>query len=64
MNNEHLKRSPVVPGSLINTDMNGLRAYRQARDKFLDDKRQFEQMKNDVSELKEMMSQILEKLNK
>lgn len=64
MNSEYLKRSSTVPGLLTSTDTRGLQAYRQARSKFLDDKKEFEKLKSDVSELKDMMSQILEKLNK
>lgn len=64
MNNESIKRLDSNPGAIVNTDNRGLKAYREARAKLTEEKKQFEQIKNDVSELKEIMSQILEKLNK
>jgi hypothetical protein len=64
MNNESINRLQSNPGAIVNVDNTGLKLYREARSKLTEEKKQFEQMKNDVSELKEMMSQILEKLNK
>jgi hypothetical protein len=64
MNNESLKRSQSNPGAVVNVDNHGLRTYREARDRVKQKNKDFEQMKTDVSELKSMMSQILEKLNK
>jgi|LauGreDrversion2_6_1035139.scaffolds.fasta_scaffold03467_2 hypothetical protein len=62
--NENLKRLGSNPGAVVNTDNNSLRAYREAREKLRIRDRDFDQMKNDVFELKSMMAQILEKLNK
>ena len=64
MNNEHLKRQGNNSGAVLNVDHSGLRAYRDARQKLWDEKKQFDQMKQDVSELKSMMALILEKLDK
>jgi hypothetical protein len=64
MNNETLRRSTTNPGAVLNSDAQGLRAYREARERVRQTNKDFEQMKSDVNELKSMMSQILEKLNK
>jgi hypothetical protein len=64
MNNETLKRSTTNPGAVLNSDAQGLRAYREARERVRQANKDFEQMKSDVNELKSMMAQILEKLNK
>jgi hypothetical protein len=64
MNNETLKRSTTNPGAVLNSDAQGLRAYREARERVRQANKDFEQMKSDVNELKSMMTQILEKLNK
>jgi hypothetical protein len=64
MNNETLRRSTTNPGAVLNSDAQGLRAYREARERVRQANKDFEQMKSDVNELKSMMSQILEKLNK
>lgn len=60
----NFERQKNNPGALLNTDSSGLKAYRDARSNMLKGQKEFEQLKSDVSELKEMMSQILEKLNK
>lgn len=64
MNSEHMKRQGNNSAAVLNVDNSGLQSYRQAREKLWEEKKQFEQMKSDVSDLKDMMAQILEKLNK
>ena len=63
MNND-LKRSQSNPGAVVNVDNHGLRTYREARERVKQKNKDFEQMKIDVTELKSMLSQILEKLDK
>lgn len=62
--NENLKRSTSNPGAVLNSDANGLRTYREARERVRQRNKDFDQMKNEVSELKSMMAQILEKLDR
>lgn len=62
--NENLKRLGSNPGAVVNTDHPGLKAYREAREKVRQRNKDFENMKTEITELKSMMSQILEKLSK
>ena len=62
MNNESLKRSTSNPGAVLNSDAQGLRAYREARERVRQRNKDFEQMKNEVAEIKNMLSTILEKI--
>ena len=62
--NENLKRLGSNPGAVVSTDHPGLKAYREARERVKQMHQEFDQLKTDVTELKSMMSQILEKLSK
>jgi len=62
--NENLKRLGSNPGAVVNTDHPGLKAYREARERVRQRNKDFEQLKTEVTELKSMLNQILEKLDK
>jgi hypothetical protein len=62
--NENLKRLGSNPGAVVNIDNPGLKAYREARERVRQRNKDFEQMKTEITELKSMMSQILEKLDR
>lgn len=60
----NFERQKNNPGALINTNNQGLKAYREARSNMLKGQQEFEKLKTDVSEIKEVLAAILEKLNK
>jgi len=64
MNNESLKRSTSNPNAVLNTDGNGLKAYREARERVRQRNKDFDNLKTEVAELKSMLGQILEKLDR
>lgn len=64
MNNESLKRSTSNPSAVLNTDANGLKAYREARERVRQRNKDFDNLKTEVAELKSMLGQILEKLDR
>ena len=64
MNNESLKRSTSNPSAVLNTDSNGLKAYREARERVRQRNKDFDNLKTEVAELKSMLGQILEKLDR
>lgn len=60
----NFERQKNNPGALLNTNNQGLKAYREARSNMLKGQQEFEKLKSDVSEIKEAIAAILEKLNK
>ena len=60
----NFERQKNNPGALLNTNNQGLKAYREARSNMLKGQQEFEKLKSDVSEIKKAIAAILEKLNK
>lgn len=55
-------RSEQNPGAIVNTDMTALQAYKRQREAARLKEQEINTLKNDVTELKSMISQLLEKL--
>lgn len=61
-------RSNVNHGAVLNTDVNGLQAYKLQKNKNKEieqmkiELRQFGKLRDDVAQIKQMMSSILERL--
>lgn len=64
MNNESYKRSTSNPGAVLSMDNAGLKAYREARERVRQRNKDFDNLKTEVAELKSMLNQILEKLDR
>ena len=62
MDNKKLTRIYGVPGAIVNTDNRGLAAYRKARADMIKQQKEYENLKSDVAEIKNMLSTILEKI--
>lgn len=58
------KRLEDNPGAVINTDVQALKAYKAKKAAMIKHREEFEDMKQDVKELKQMLSLIMEKINK
>ena len=55
------RRSATNPGALINTDNAGLKAYKLAKQKAIKDRSEINSLKEEISELKDLVKQLLEK---
>lgn len=57
-------RQPENPGAIINVDNNGLKAYKQRRQVENTRDSEINNLKQEISELKDLLKQVLEKKNK
>ena len=57
MNNDSFVRSSSNPGAVINTDKAGLEAYKKRKQR----EAEINNLKDEVSEIKAMLKQLLEK---
>ena len=55
------RRSINNPGAILNTDNTALNAYKQAKRKAIMDKNEINNLKEEISELKKLVVQLLEK---
>lgn len=62
MDNKKLSRIYGVPGAVVNTDNNGLAAYRKARNDMIKQQKEYEQLKSDVADIKSLLQNLLEKI--
>ncbi len=51
-------------GAVLNTDVEEVEQAREIKEKRKEKEEEFAQLKNDVSELKDMMKQLIEKMSK
>ena len=58
MNEEKFVRDPYNTGAVLNTDNTALKAYKLQKNK----QKEFENLKEEVSEIKSMLNLILERL--
>lgn len=49
------------PGAIINTDNEGLQAYKLAKKRAVDQKAEINNLKDEIKELKMLVTQLLEK---
>lgn len=59
--NKHFFRQHNNNGAVLNADTRGYQEYRKARAAALKQKEEFEQMKSDINDIKQMINQLLEK---
>ena len=52
------------PGAVVNNDSTGLKAYKLAKQRAKQQNDEINTLKTEVSELKQMLTQLLEKLDK
>lgn len=57
-------RQQENPGAIINVDNNGLKAYKQRRQAENARDSEINSLKQEISELKDLLKQVLEKKNK
>jgi len=72
--NDTFIRQQDNPGALLNTDNEGLRSYREARKKILDNQQKISQinniqdevnsLKSELSDIKQLLIKVLESSNK
>lgn len=53
-------RNQNNPGAVINTDVNALKAYKTRKQLTEQQRQEFEDIKNDVVEIKQMLAKIIE----
>ncbi len=58
---EDFIRDDEVPGAVVNNNTKALDAYRKARGYKMAQKREFEALKSDVEDIKQLLIKLLEK---